>query len=97
MICCRDTPFARSRAGSTSTCSCRSRWPQTDTLATPGTPINRGLMFQRASRDMSIRESSSEVSPTIITRLVDETGCNICGGFETCGSAWACVRRSSTT
>ncbi len=28
---------------------------------------------------------------------MDESGCSICGGLDTCGRAWACVRRSATT
>ena len=35
--------------------------------------------------------------PTIITRLADETGCSICGGLDTFGSAAAPTRRSGTT
>ena len=32
-----------------------------------------------------------------MTRFVDDSGCSICGGFETFGSACACVSRSATT
>src|SRR5262249_22721932 len=57
MICSWVMPYARSRSGSTWTWSCRSRWPQIETFATPGTPIRRGLIVQRASTESSIGES----------------------------------------
>ena len=83
-----------STAGSTCTCSCRSRKPQTATLATPGTPSRRGLMFQRARTPRSTSDRSSEEMPTIITRLFDDSGWSMTGGLETLGSACAWVRRS---
>src|SRR2546429_3920536 len=46
--------------------SCRSRWPQTETLATPGTPIRRGLIVQRASTDSSSGDSFLEDTPIIM-------------------------------
>jgi hypothetical protein len=93
----RVTPCSRSRSGSACTWSWRSRWPQMATLATPGTPINRGRIVQRASTDSSIGDSSLDDSPTIMTRLVDDRGWSICGGLDTWGRACAWVRRSCTT
>ena len=92
--CSSDTFLSRRRSGSTCTWSWRSRWPQIDTLATPGTPVSRGAIVQRACTDISIGDTSFDESPTISTRFVDESGCSICGGFDTCGSACACVSRS---
>ena len=68
-----------------------------DTLATPGRPIKRGTIVQRASTDISIRDSSSEVSPISRTRFADETGLIMTGGFDTFGSANTSVRFSCTT
>jgi hypothetical protein len=67
------------------------------TFATPGTPIRRGRIVQRARTDSSIGESFSDDSPIIMTRLVDDSGWSICGGLDTCGRAWAWMRRSCTT
>jgi hypothetical protein len=50
------------------------------TLATPGTPIRRGRIVQRANTDTWIGDNSLEESPTIMTRLVDDNGCIIAGG-----------------
>ena len=97
MTCCSETFASLSFCGSTCTCSCRARSPQIETLATPGTPSRRGMIVQRASTDIWIGDSVFELTPTISTRFVDESGCRICGGFETFGSAWACVMRSATT
>ncbi len=94
----REMPCPRSFCGSTCTCSCRSRWPQIATFATPGTPIRRGLIFQRASTDMSIRDTSLEDSPIIMTRPVDDSGCSMLGALDTFGmppGAW--TRRSCTS
>ena len=66
-------------------------------MATPGTAISRGRILHRASTDISITERSSEDSPAIMTRLVDDTGCNIAGGLETFGRACAWVICSCTT
>jgi hypothetical protein len=82
--------------GSTWTCSWRSRCPNDDTLATPSTPISRGLIVHRASWEISISDSFDDDSPIIIVRLVDDTGWSICGGFDTFGRACACARRSWT-
>ena len=68
-----------------------------DTFATPGTPIRRGRIVQRAITDFSIGDSSFEESAIIITRLDDDSGCSIVGAFETFGSAWACVSGSCTS
>ena len=91
------TPASASSAGSTRTWSWRSRWPQTETLATPSTPMRKGRIVQRASTDMSISETVSDESPIIITRLSDDSGWTIAGARETLGSPWAWVRRSWTT
>ena len=42
------------------------------------------------------RRQRLRTTPTISTRLVDDSGWSICGGFETFGSACACVMRSAT-
>ncbi len=97
ITCCSDTCAAASLAGSTWTCNCRARSPQMETLATPGTPSRRGTIVQRASTDIWIGDSVFELTPTINTRLVDDSGWRICGGFETFGNACACVMRSATT
>ena len=55
------------------------------------------MMVQRASTDIWIGDSVFDVTPTISTRFVDDSGCSICGGFDTFGSACACVMRSATT
>ena len=44
-------------------------------------------MVQRAITDFSIGVSLSEDSPTIITRLDEDSGCSIVGGLETFGRA----------
>ncbi len=93
-----ETSRCRSFSGSTCTCSCRSRCPQMATLATPDTPIRRGLIFQRARTDMSIRDRSLEESPTTMTLLVDDRGWSMTGAFETFGippGAW--ISRSCTS
>ena len=93
----RVTPEARRRSGSTSTCSCRSRWPQTATLATPGTAIRRGRIVQRTSSDSFIWSSLVEMSPIFIARLVEDsggisTGCRAASGRRAC----TCAIRSPT-
>jgi hypothetical protein len=88
---------AASRSGSACTWSWRSRWPQMATFATPDTPISRGRTVQRASTESSIKDSSLDDSPTIMTRLVDDSGWSIWGGLDTRGRACAWVRRSCTT
>src|ERR1044071_2235881 len=80
-ICWRETPLVCNSSGFTNTCSCRSRLPQIATWATPGTPIKRGAMVQRASTDMSIRDRSLEESPTIMNRLAEDNGWIIVGGL----------------
>ena len=90
------TPLAASRSGSIWTCSCRSRSPQTATLATPGTPSSLGLMVHRERTDISIRDSFSEDTPIIATRLVADSGWIMTGGFDALGSAYAPVSRSWT-
>ena len=67
-----------------------------DTFATPGMPISRGRIFQRASTDRSTRETDGEDSPIIATRPVDASGSSMTGGLPTLGSAWAWVSRSWT-
>src|SRR3954471_21663669 len=53
-------------------------------------------MVQRASTDILICETDFDDSPRIITRLDEDNGCSMIGGFETCGMATACVMRSDT-
>ena len=93
----RVTPCRRSRSGSTCTCSCWSRMPQIETLATPGTPISRGRITHRAMTDCSIggqlgREGRSSAPGSTTTAAAAASG-----GFDTCGSACAWVSRSSTS
>jgi hypothetical protein len=92
----RVTLAACSRAGSTCTCNCRSRWPQIDTCATPGMAMRRGRSCQRASTDISIRLAWSERRASIATRLVEAVGWTMTGGVPTLGSAAACDIRSCT-
>ena len=66
-------------------------------MATPGTPISRGWIVQRASTDISISDFSDELSPTIMNRLSDDSGWSMTGAFATFGSACDCVNRSATT
>src|SRR5215216_4737958 len=73
---------------------CGSRIPQTETLATPGMLISRGLICQRARTDICISETVSECMEIMATRLVDEVGWIIIGGVPTLGSALACDIRS---
>ena len=96
MICSCVTPCLRNRSGSNCTCSCRSRWPQMETLATPGTPIRRGLIVQRARTDSSIRDSFFEDTPIIMVRLVADTGFSITGRCDTFGNMYDRIRRSWT-
>ena len=91
------TSLAFNLAGSTCTCSCRSRWPQIDTFATPGMPSSRGRICHRASTDISIGETVDDDRPIIETRLTDERGSTITGGVPTPGRACAWVIRSCTT
>ena len=81
------TPLACSAAGSTWTCSWRSRSPNTDTFDTPGTPISRGRMVQRVSTDWSMSDCVGDDSPSTMARLADETGSIITGGLDTLGRA----------
>ncbi len=67
-----------------------------DTWATPGMAMRRGRSCQRASTDISIRETSSERSAIIATRLVAAVGWTMTGGAPTLGSAAACDIRSWT-
>src|SRR5436305_4791747 len=70
--------------------------PQTETLAIPRTPSSFGVIVQRASTDASTSDTSFGERPTIIARLVVDTGCSMTGGFDTLGSACAKLRRSCT-
>ena len=97
MICASVMCRAASRAGSTSTWSWRSAWPNVDTSATPDTPSSRGTIVHRASTDKSIWLSWREVSPMSITLPVDDTGCSSTGGLDTFGSTNAWVSRSCTS
>jgi hypothetical protein len=66
------------------------------TLATPGTPISRGRIFQRARTDMSTRDTDRDDRPIIATRLAEASGWIMIGGLPTFGSACAWVIRSCT-
>src|SRR5262245_6151289 len=46
--------------------------------------------------DMSISDTDFELRPMFMTRLVEDTGCNMTGGLDTFGRACACVSRSCT-
>src|SRR3954452_9814217 len=81
--CSSETFLSASRFGSTCTCSCRSRCPQMETFATPGTPISRGWTVQRASTDMLMCDTDFDERLMIITRFEDESGCNMSGGLDT--------------
>ena len=67
-----------------------------ETFATPGTPISRGRIFQRASTDISTPETVREDSPIMATRLAEASGWIMIGGLPTLGSACAWVIRSWT-
>ena len=54
-------------------------------------------MFQRASTPISIAETVLDESPTIITRLAEDCGWRITGGWATLGIATASVSRSLTS
>ena len=98
MTSCSVTPFARSRSGSTSTCSWRSRWPQIATLATPGIAMRRGRIVHRARVVSSICDSVFEETPIFMTRLKDDSGDRITGGRTAAGSVAATrVNRSWTS
>ena len=81
-----DTRALRSLSGSKCTCNWRSRWPQIETLLTPGTPTSLGFMVQRASSESSVESILSDETPTIMKRLVADKGCRITGGVATLGS-----------
>jgi hypothetical protein len=66
-------------------------------LDTPGTPISRGRIVQRASTDCSISDSRSDDIPNAMARLDEETGSSITGGFDTLGSACDWVIFSATS
>ena len=81
------TPRPFIRAGSTRTCNCRSRWPQSTTLATPGTASSRGRIRQRASVDRSVGDIVAEDSATAVARACTDSGWTITGGVPTATSA----------
>src|SRR5947209_17604211 len=70
--------------------------PQMATFATPGTDNKAGRMCQRASTDISIADTCFEDSPTIMARLVADSGGRMTGGCATFGNAYARLRRSLT-
>ena len=98
MTCSSDTPCSRSCAGSTCTCSWRSRWPQIGDVGHPGTPISLGRIVQRASTDMldraSVVATTARPSSPGSSRTAAGASAAAC---ETCGSAWAWVSRSCTS
>jgi hypothetical protein len=57
-----------------------------DTFATPGTPIKRGLITQRASTEISIRDIFFEVNPITMHRFTEERGLTMAGGVEMLGN-----------
>ena len=67
-----------------------------ETLATPGTPISRGRIFQRARTDMSTADTLRDDNPIMATRLAEASGWIMIGGLPTLGSACAWVIRSWT-
>src|SRR5215831_1671184 len=70
--------------------------PQMATFATPGTDSSAGRMFQRASTDISIADTCFEDIPTIMARLVADSGGKMTGGCATLGNAYARLSRSLT-
>jgi hypothetical protein len=60
-----------------------------ETFATPSSPSRRGTIVHLASTDISIGDMVFDVTPIIRTRLIDDNGWSILGGFETFGSACA--------
>src|SRR6476469_7261533 len=92
----RATPWILSCWGFTRTCNSRSRKPQIETLATPGTPISLGPIVHRAKTESCTVDSLSDMSPMAMTLLVDESVGNMTGGSETFGRAFAWVSRSCT-
>ena len=80
------TLLARSRSGSTSTWSCRSRWPQIATLATPGIAISRGRIVQRRERrQLHLRQRLGRQRRSSCTRLSDDSGDRMTGGCAAAG------------
>ena len=51
-------------------------------------------MVQRASSDSSVESIFVDESPTIMKRLVADSGCIMTGGLATFGRVYASVRRS---
>ncbi len=64
MTCESETFLSRSRSGSTWTCSCRSRWPQMDTLATP-------VDARQAGRDRPAREHPISIGDSVFEDSAD--------------------------
>jgi hypothetical protein len=58
--------------------------------------MSRGRTVQRASTDNSVGDSSADERLTIMTRLAEDSGWIIWGGFVTFGRAWAWAIRSWT-
>src|SRR5919106_6105307 len=92
-----ETLWARNRCGSACTWYWWRRSPQMGTFATPGTRSNRALIFQYATRDMSIRDSSSDVSPIFMTLLVEERGWIMKGGDDQLGRVGETLATRSCT
>src|ERR1700741_9756 len=67
-----------------------------ETLATPCTPISRGLICQRASTDMSMSDTCLDDSLIMATRLTEDSGWIMLGVLPTLGGACAWVIRSWT-
>ena len=79
---------SRKRFGSIWIVGISIRSPQIGTFATPGTRINRVLIFQYVVMDRSIRSRSGSVvvSPIFMTRLVADNGWIMNGGLAHVGS-----------
>src|SRR6266851_1967996 len=58
-----------------------------ETLATPGTPISRGRIFQRARTDISTADTLRDDNPIMATRLAEANGWLMIGGLPTLASA----------
>src|SRR6266702_6586930 len=66
------------------------------TFATPCTPISRGLIFHRASTDMSMGDTDDDDSLIMAIRPAEAVGWIMIGGLPTLGRACAWVIRSWT-
>ena len=84
-------------SGSACTVIICSRSPQMATLATPGTRNIRARIVQYAIMDISISESSFDVMPIFITRLVADNGGSMTGGAAQVGRKGVTLANRSCT